>query len=364
MIIIIRARKYLVSVLIFTILLSTSVFSQVKDEKKIEKSKVVDPVKLWKRVTGAIAATRYPYLNVTEDSWPSCYKTIVNAWENNYGLDGPEGTGFIYPGIVILDCEDNIKEIAMIEMASTVNEQRSHIWKFLSSLRNKNGTTPDFSIYVPVVAKDKAAALIKSESIVNFKLHAYRIKKGYLEVDGELVHHAIDGMKEKEKYLAPLPDSLKVSTNAQLYRVFRINATTGYPYFDQADNSWDPAFREAIVNDEVKRLGLPGPGDMGIIYPSVLIVDTLDRIRLIGLMEPPENVTEERAKVWEFLSNSLDYGKYKFLYIHVPHGLEDKAFDILKRNNIKYSGLRGYSIGEDGKLLIWLRYTNIAEDNR
>jgi len=171
-------------------------------------------------------------------------------------------------------------------------------------------------------------------------------------------------MKEKEKYLAPLPDSLKVSTNAQLYRVFRINATTGYPYFDQADNSWDPAFREAIVNDEVKRLGLPGPGDMGIIYPSVLIVDTLDRIRLIGLMEPPENVTEERAKVWEFLSNSLDYGKYKFLYIHVPHGLEDKAFDILKRNNIKYSGLRGYSIGEDGKLLIWLRYTNIAEDNR
>ena len=358
-------RYYVTLLCVVFLLISGNSFAQKKNKyEKQTKSKVVDPVKLWKRVTGAIAATRYPYLRATEKEWPSCYKTIVNAWTRNYGLDGPGGSGFIYPGIVILDCKDRIRETAVVAMDTAVNKKNSKIWKYLSSLKNDNGTVPAFSLYVPVKEKEKAKKLIDDQDISNCKLHDYRIVKGYLEIDGSLVHHVIDGNKERERYLSPLPDSLRVRSRTQLYRVFRINATTGYPYFDQADNSWDPAFREAIVNDEVKRLGLPGPGNMGIIYPSVLVVDTFDRIRLIGMMEPAENVTEERASVWEFLSNSLDNEKYKFLYIHVPHGLEDMAYDILQRHDIKYSGLRGYSISEDGKLLIWLRYTNIKEDNR
>jgi len=95
-------------VTIFSILQPVLLFSQ-----NSTKSRIVDPVKQWHRIEGAIAATRYPFLGATEKEWPSDYRTVVNGFQENFGLNGPEGMGFIYPGIVIFDGRGNIKEIVL-----------------------------------------------------------------------------------------------------------------------------------------------------------------------------------------------------------------------------------------------------------
>jgi hypothetical protein len=345
-------------VTIFSILQPVLLFSQ-----NSTKSRIVDPVKQWHRIEGAIAATRYPFLGATEKEWPSDYRTVVNGFQENFGLNGPEGMGFIYPGIVIFDGRGNIKEIVLVEMADSVDTEKARTWKFLSTCKNSDGSMALFSLYVPREVKGQTFDIIRESKIDNCSLHTYHVVGGYLEVDGSLVHNVFISSSDKKRYEAEILDSQKVTSEVQRNRVVRINAATGYPYLDQGDNSWSPAFR-VVVNDEIKRFGIQGPDDMGMIYPSIIILDEGDQLECFGLIEPAENESEERSKVWKFLSEILDNpASYKFLFIHVPHGLEEKAYRILKKNNIAFAGLRGYSI-LDNKLLITIRTFEKSIDNR
>ncbi len=355
--------KWFTAVVIMVVLFIGSANSQNSILKDRPKSKVVDHTKLWYRITGAVAATRYPFLDETEKTWPVDYRTIVNGAHQNFAIEGPNGYTFIYPSIVILDADDNIKQIAVVENSSLVTEERAKIWKFLSTCFDSKNTKATFDVYVPVADEAKAAKLLKANDVDNYTLYGYQIVTGYLEIDGSFVHNVFDAGTDISTTVADVPIRQRVTSEVMRNRIIRINATTGYPYFDQADNSWSTTFKPYVINDEVKRFGLKGTDDMGMVYPSILILDEGDYIRLIGMIEPAENVTEERAKVWRFLSDRLDNKSLKFLYIHVPHGMEKKALNILERNKINYSGLRGYSV-VDGKLLITLVTTLSKGDNR
>ena len=143
-----------------------------------------------------------------------------------------------------------------------------------------------------------------------------------------------------------------VEAERQRHRVTRIIAATRFPFLDQEEESWPPSY-QTIVNDEQSRFGLKGPDDAGIIYPSIVILRGDGGVQELGMVEPAENVTQERAKVWQFLSDSASVGRrVKKLFIYVPHGLEEKARGILEGNGIEYDGLRGYGV-VDGNLKVY-----------
>jgi hypothetical protein len=136
-----------------------------------------------------------------------------------------------------------------------------------------------------------------------------------------------------------------IDPERQRHRITRIIAATRFPFVDQPEDSWPPCYK-TIINDEERRFGLLSPwGD--VIYPSIVILNCEGGVQELGMVEGAENVTKERAKIWQFLSDSASVGrKYKKLFIYVPKGDEDKALEILEENNIEYDGLRGYSIEE------------------
>jgi hypothetical protein len=143
-----------------------------------------------------------------------------------------------------------------------------------------------------------------------------------------------------------------VEAERQRHRVTRIIAATRFPFLDQEESSWPPSY-QSVVNDEQSRFGLKGPDDVGIVYPSIVILRGDGGVQELGMVEPAENVTQGRAKVWQFLSDSASVGRrVKKLFIYVPHGLEDRAMEILEGNDIEYDGLRGYGV-VDGNLKVY-----------
>ena len=320
------------------------------------KKKTVDPEVQRHRITRALAATRYPWLDQPEGTWPSRYQTIVNDERNRFGLKGPDGIGFIYPSIVVLD-GDSVRGLAMVEPAAQVTAERAAVWRFLCDCIDEAGPSAGFSLYVPLGQEKKARELLGRNGMNAAGVHNTRVVGGNLAVDGELIEYVVEGVGDSE-----MPEDQQIRSEAQRNRVIRIIAHTRYPYLDQGDSSWSPTYRVAI-NDETRRFGIPGP--TGILYPSIVILDKGDVIRGIGLIEPPENIRPERAEVWRFLSSSItsDDPPIIHLFFHVPHGLEAKARDILESNHIPYDGLRGYSVVE-GRLKVSLIITRSAGDHR
>jgi hypothetical protein len=134
----------------------------------------------------------------------------------------------------------------------------------------------------------------------------------------------------------------------QRNRIIRIIAATRFPFVDQ--ETW-PEDYQTIVNDEQKRFGVKA--SLGVVYPSIVILRGDGNVQEIGQVERAEDVEEERAEYWRFLSESAGVGrKYKKLFIYVPYGLEDKALKILESEEIEYDGLRGYAV-VDGSLKIY-----------
>ena len=141
-----------------------------------------------------------------------------------------------------------------------------------------------------------------------------------------------------------------IDPERQRHRTTRIIAATRFPFVDQPEDSWPPCYK-TIVNDDVRRFGLLAPWGE-VVYPSIVILNCEGRVQELGIVEAAENVTPERAKLWQFLSDSASVGrKYKKLFVYVPKGYEEKALKILEGNEIEYDGLRGYNI-EDGWLKI------------
>ena len=117
------------------------------------------------------------------------------------------------------------------------------------------------------------------------------------------------------------------------HRITRIIAATRFPFVDQPEESWPPCYK-TIVNDEENRFGLLAPWGE-IFYPSIVILNCEGGVQELGIVESVENVSNERAKVWHFLSESASVGrKFKKLFIYVPYGLERKGLEILEGNNI------------------------------
>ena len=153
-----------------------------------------------------------------------------------------------------------------------------------------------------------------------------------------------------------------VDPERQRHRVTRIIAATRFPFIDQEEWSWPPSY-QTIFNDEQKRFGLKGPYDVGIIYPSIVILRGDGGVQELGMVEPAGNVIQERAKVWQFLSDSASRVETKKLFVYVPHGLEDKALDILEGNDVEYDGLRGYAV-VDGNLKVSPYKSHSSTDHR
>ena len=141
-----------------------------------------------------------------------------------------------------------------------------------------------------------------------------------------------------------------IDPTRQRYRIAHIIAATRFPFVDQPEDSWPPCYK-TIVNDGEKKFGLLAPWGE-VVYPSIVILNCDGGVQELGMVEAAEDITPERAKLWQFLSDSASIGrKFKKLFIYAPKGLEDKALEILEGNDIEYDGLRGYSI-EGGNLTI------------
>ena len=141
-----------------------------------------------------------------------------------------------------------------------------------------------------------------------------------------------------------------IDPERQRHRITRIIAATRFPFVDQPEDSWPPCYK-TIVNDDERRFGLLSPWGK-VVYPSIVILNCEGGVQELGMVEAAENVTPERAKLWQFLSDSASVGrKVKKLFVYVPNGFDEKALGILDGNDIEYDGLRGYSI-VDGWLKI------------
>lgn len=141
-----------------------------------------------------------------------------------------------------------------------------------------------------------------------------------------------------------------IDAERQRHRITRIIAATRFPFVDQSEDSWPPCYK-TIVNDEEQRFGLLSPWGE-VVFPSIVILNCEGGVQELGMVEPSENLTQERAKLWQFLSDSASVGRtHKKLFVYVPIGYQKKGLEILEGNNIEYDGLREYSI-QDGWLKI------------
>ena len=100
------------------------------------------------RITRIIAATRFPFVDQPEESWPPCYKTIVNDEENRFGLLTPWGE-IVFPSIVILNCEGGVQELGIVETSENVSQDRAKVWQFLSESASIGRKYKKLFIYVP-----------------------------------------------------------------------------------------------------------------------------------------------------------------------------------------------------------------------
>jgi hypothetical protein len=124
-----------------------------------------------------------------------------------------------------------------------------------------------------------------------------------------------------------------------------------------------PDHYQTIVNDEQKRFGIKGPDC--VVYPSIVILRGDGGVQELGMVERSEDVHEERAELWRFLSDCTGVGrKYKKLFIYVPHGLEEKTLKILEDNDIEYDGLRSYEVENRNLRIIPIKTHDSPQDHR
>jgi hypothetical protein len=133
------------------------------------------------RITRIIAATRFPFVDQPEDSWPPCYKTIVNDEENRFGMLAPWGE-VVYPSIVILNCEGGVQELGIVEAAENVKHERSKLWQFLSDSASIGRKFRKLFVYVPAGYENRALEILESNEIEYDGLRSYSILDGSLKI--------------------------------------------------------------------------------------------------------------------------------------------------------------------------------------
>ncbi len=142
---------------------------------------MIDPERQRHRITRIIAATRFPFVDQPEDSWPPCYKTIVNDGENGFGLLSSWGE-VVYPSIVILNCDGGVQELGMVEAAENVVPERARLWRFLSDSASVGRKVRKLFVYVPHGLEDKALGILEGNNIEYDGLRGYNIEEGRLRI--------------------------------------------------------------------------------------------------------------------------------------------------------------------------------------
>lgn len=131
------------------------------------------------RVTRIIAVTRFPFVDQTD--WGEGYVTITNEGDKKVrGIEGPFGE--VYPAIVVIDQNDEVREIGEVEMEDSVTEAQVPKWRLFSKETGMGMRVKKFFLYVPEGKEGVAEGLLKENNIEYAGLRTWTIREGNLIV--------------------------------------------------------------------------------------------------------------------------------------------------------------------------------------
>lgn len=131
-------------------------------------------------------------------------------------------------------------------------------------------------------------------------------------------------------------------------RAVRYIAANRFPFPDQTD--W-PDDYVTITNETEERWGIPTSN--GQHYPDIIIVDGEDNIREVGEVET--EVSVDCVYHWRIGSEASDDKTttgVRHFFVYVPPGQEERAEELLRENDISFSGVRTWAIDADGNVVI------------
>lgn len=134
------------------------------------------------RAVRYIAANRFPFPDQTD--WPEDYVTITNAGSRLRGIPVEGGTH--YPDIVIIDANDEIREVGEVE--TEVRDEHVHHWRIGSEASDNKTTTGvrHFFVYVPPGDEARAEQILRDNGISFSGVRTWSI-----EESGNVVVHPI-----------------------------------------------------------------------------------------------------------------------------------------------------------------------------
>lgn len=113
------------------------------------------------RLAQMIARTRFPFEG--QSDWPTDYVTIVNADAKTRAIPGPNGPHF--PDIIIVDGNDEVREVGEVELAADV--ACVPIWRAGSAAADDHTDSGDkhFFVYVPAGQETLAKSILDDHGI-------------------------------------------------------------------------------------------------------------------------------------------------------------------------------------------------------
>ncbi len=127
------------------------------------------------RISRIIGATRFPFIDQT--TWDEDRRTIVNtSRERNYAVDGPKGK--VYPSVVVLNPDGNIREIGEVEMEVTPDLVAK--WRLLSERTGMGERFKKLFVYVPSNEGETARKILEENGIEYAGLREWSIEDGTL----------------------------------------------------------------------------------------------------------------------------------------------------------------------------------------
>jgi hypothetical protein len=127
------------------------------------------------RISRIIGATRFPFIDQT--TWDEDRRTIVNtSRDRNYAVDGRKGK--VYPSVVVLNPDGNIREIGEVEMEVTPGFVAK--WRLLSERTGMGERFKKLFIYVPASEGETARKMLEENGIEYAGLREWSIEDGTL----------------------------------------------------------------------------------------------------------------------------------------------------------------------------------------
>jgi hypothetical protein len=127
------------------------------------------------RISRIIGATRFSFIDQT--TWDEDRRTIVNtSRDRNYAVDGRKGK--VYPSVVVLNPDGNIREIGEVEMEVTPGFVAK--WRLLSERTGMGERFKKLFIYVPASEGETARKMLEENGIEYAGLREWSIEDGTL----------------------------------------------------------------------------------------------------------------------------------------------------------------------------------------